>query len=305
VCEAIAQLSYRPNNSARSLAGNKSYLVGLLYDNPSAHYVLNIQSGVLAACRTSGYDLVIHPCNYQAKDINQELITLVRHSRMDGLILTPPLSDMLSVTRTLDQQAVPYVRVAPLLHDNVSPCVYCDDHHAAYEMTNHLIELGHKRIGFIAGHPDHGASAERQAGFEDALRDHGMKIPKELFAQGYFNFESGKEGGKRLLSLRRRPTAIFCSSDEMACGVIHAALGMGISIPGQLSVTGFDDSPIAEQVWPPLTTVKQPVEHMAEQATLLLLNRLRGQTTEYASEASLKCRLVVRETTSQPFSQAI
>lgn len=298
---AIKQLNYRPNTSARSLASKRSYLIGLLYDNPSANYVTSVQSGVLAVCRENSFDLVIHPCHYQSDNLNEEVINLARQSRVDGLILTPPLSDMAGLTATLGEQAIPYVRMAPLEHNPLSPCIYCDDNEASYQMARHLIELGHRRIGFIAGHPDHGGSAERQAGFDKALAEQGIRQPKELFAQGYFDFASGRACGQQLLSLSQPPTAIFCCNDDMACGVLHIAHEMGLDVPRQLSVTGFDDSPIAEQVWPSLSTVRQPVEKMARRATQLLLSGVRnsGQVAP-TEQAILKCQLVLRDTTAAP-----
>lgn len=295
---AIRKLDYRPSQSARGLAGRRSYLLGLLYDNPSASYVINAQTGVLAACRPNGYDLLIHPCDYRSPGIIDEVVTLVRQSRVDGLILTPPLSDMRSITDALDRQNIPYVRIAPMAHDRVSPCVYCDDRHGAYEMAAHLIQLGHRRIGFIAGHPDHGASAERESGFRAALEDNGIGLPRRLVVQGYFDFESGAAGGRRLLSLKQRPTAIFCCNDDMACGVIHAAHELDLRIPDELSVTGFDDTPVARYVWPALSTIRQPVQEMAERAARQLLDQLRGQPSADTEEAELKCRLILRQTTA-------
>lgn len=294
---AIHKLKYQPRLSARGLAGNRSYLVGLLYDNPSPQYVIDVQTGILATCRPNGYDLLIHPCDHRSLELPGELVALVGQSRIDGLILTPPLSDMRTVTDTLDRLNFPYARIAPIVHGENSPCVYCNDRRAAYEMAEHLIALGHRHIGFIAGHPDHGASVERRAGFEAALSDHRLRLPARLAAQGYFDFASGEMTGRRLMSQKRRPTAIFCCNDEMACGVIHVAHELGLRVPEDISITGFDDLPFARRLWPPLTTVRQPVKEMAEQASRLLLARIRG-IPDNGSPAELRCQLVLRRSTA-------
>lgn len=293
VLAAIAQLNYRPNSSARSLAGNRSYVLGLLYGNPSANYVIDVQVGVLTTCRQHGYDLLIHPCNYSDPDITIEIIELIHQKRIDGVILTPPLTDHLPVLDALKALDLPFVRVAPTLNKNISPYVETNDGEAAYQMTARLIASGHTDIGFICGHPDHRAVTHRYEGYRSALQDHGIPLNPDWIKQGLNSFESGEKCARELLQNARHPTAIFAANDEMAAAVMMVAHQYGIKIPAELSVAGFDDTSVAHQLWPALTTVRQPVQQMAEKAAELLLGQLKrkdGQTVGHVLNSTLIMR---------------
>jgi len=158
--------------------------------------------------------------------------------------------------------------------DDVS-CVRIDDFRAAREMTQHLIEQGHTRIAFIKGQPTQTASAQRLAGFESAMEEAGHEVDPALVIQGFFTYKSGLEAAEKLLARKRIPTAIFASNDDMAAAAISVAHRRGLDVPHDLSVVGFDDTPIATTVWPELTTIRQPIAAMAEAAINLLLQRIR------------------------------
>lgn len=292
----VEQLDYRPSPSARRLASNRSFLVALLYDNPSANYIINVQNGVLNSCREHGYDLLIHPCHYQSSDLTTEISMLLRKSRVDGVILTPPLSDMTAVIEVLSCQSVPYSLIAPTSHDNIQASVYCDDEKAAFQMTEYLIAQGHTNIGFVKGHPDHGASEKRFVGFQKALSQKGLSVPESYIQEGFFDHESGMKAGHKILSLSEKPSVIFASNDDMAAGVIHAANSLDIAVPVELSVVGFDDSPSSTQLWPSLTTIRQPIELMAHRASDLLLDSLKGVANDETH--SFDCELVMRDSVS-------
>lgn len=294
VLEAIAQLDYRPNASARSLAGNRSYVLGLLYGNPSANYVLDVQEGVLATCRPSGYDLLIHPCDYRDEGITKEIIDLIHQKRIDGLILTPPLTDHLAVLAVLKKIETPFVRIAPTLSKDVSPYVETNDEEAAYDMTCQLIALGHSHIGFICGHPDHKAVAHRYEGYKAALIENNIVLNPAWVVQGFNSFESGEECARQLLEKKPRPTAIFAANDDMAAGAMMVAHQAGIKIPADLSVAGFDDTPVAHQIWPALTTVRQPIQQMARKATDLLIKQLKGKDVQLPA-SMLSSSLIIRD----------
>lgn len=293
---AVAQLDYRPNLSARSLAGNRSYLLGLLYGIPSAHYVLGVQEGVLDNCRPQGYELLIHPCNHQDPDITAEVADLVRSKRIDGVILTPPISDNMTLMQSLKKMSVPFVRVAPTLEKALSPYVETNDSEATYDMTCKLIAMGHSRIGFICGHPDHRAVTLRFDGYKAALQEHNIALDESLIAQGLNSFESGEACARELLARTPRPTAIFAANDDMAAGVMMVAHKMGITIPAELSIAGFDDTPVAHQLWPALTTVRQPVRAMAKKATELLIKELRGKSVQMPASL-LNSSIIERDST--------
>jgi LacI family transcriptional regulator len=297
VMEAVDALSYRPNIFARGLASERSFLIGLLYDNPSAGYIAALQLGVLSRCRDEGYHLIVESLDAQSPNIGRQVHSLVTESSLHGVILTPPLCDMPSVIEALNRANVPFVRIAPEKHIAGASDVRIDDYKAAYDMTAYLIGLGHKRIAFIKGHPDHGAALARFEGYRAALAKAGLPLDEELCVQGYFSYQSGMEAGERLLSLKNRPTAIFAANDDMAAAVLAASQRFSLKIPQQLSVAGFDDSLVAQVVWPRLTTCRQPIREMAEAAVVMLI---QSANNENPAERHLDHELVVRESTVPP-----
>jgi len=298
VMESASALHYRPNLSARSLAGSRSYLLGLLFDNPSPAYVADVQTGLTTRCREAGYHLVVEPVSCESPDVASVVEALTGALRMDGLVLSPPVCDAPAVLDVLDRIAMPYVRIAPWLDVDRGARVEMDDRRAAYEMTGHLLQLGHRDIGFIRGHPGHGASRRRFEGYAQALAAQGVALNTGWVVQGNFSSESGVDGGQALLDRPDRPTAIFASNDDMGLGVLMVAARLGLSVPDQLSVVGFDDSTAAKIFWPPLTTVRQPVVDMAYAAADLLLSR--DGHGRHSRARMLNFDLVVRKSTAVP-----
>lgn len=274
---AVKQLDYRPNLSARGLAANRSYLLGLIFGAPGAHYVLDVQGGILDICRPLGYELVVHPARNDDEHLVDEVKALVLEKRIDAVLLTPPLSDNLEAIQHLIDMGVPFVRVAPTIEKHLSPYVETNDMEATYDMTQELINLGHQKVAFIRGNPEHRAIGLRYEGFARALQDNHVVLPEAYVAQGDNHFETGAACAVQLLDLPEPPTAIFAANDEMAAGVMMVAHQRGIRIPEELSVVGFDDSPVARQLWPSLTTIRQPILQMARKATDLLLKKVRGK----------------------------
>lgn len=300
VLAAVAALRYRPNISARSLAGSRSYLLGLLFDNPSPGYMANVQLGAITRCRAEGYHLMIEPVQLDSPDLSGMVEALVTTLRLDGVILTPPVSDDPKVLQTLEASETPYVRIAPYTELDRASYVHMDDARAAYEMTKRLLELGHRDIGFVKGHPEHGATHLRFDGYCAALAEQGVELRPELVEQGYFSFASGRACGEILLNRPRRPTAVFASNDDMALGVISVATRMGLHLPNDLSVAGFDDAPSAEVVWPPLTTVRQPIAEMASAAAQILISRQWRTENGSPYHRLLDFEIVTRDSTSAP-----
>jgi LacI family transcriptional regulator len=162
-------------------------------------------------------------------------------------------------------------------------------------MTEQLVALGHRRIGFIMGHPDHIAIADRYRGYADGMRGCGLTLDRKLVLQGDNSYLGGVRVARKLLQLpeSKRPTAIFAANDEMAAGVLAVAHEMGFSVPEEVSVAGFDDMPLASKVWPALTTIRQPIPAMAARAAELLMMQLRGEEDdqeEHVLESSLTFR---------------
>lgn len=298
VLAAAAALDYRPNNAARGLTGGRSRLIGFLYDNPNYSYVTQGEAGALLRCREAGYHLVVEPIDSQA-DVARQIEQIISSLRLDGVILTPPISDAPAALATLDRLGVAHVRIAPSAAREAAPCVFIDDEAAAYALTRHLIELGHKAIGFVQGHPDHGASRQRQAGFERAMAQAGLAIPAQLIAQGYFTFESGMAAGEALLSQRERPTAVFAANDKMALGVLAAARRLGLSAPADLALAGFDDNRVSRLSSPQLTTAHQPVDVMCAAAADMLVALAGGETLDQPT-LQLPFEIQVRASSAAP-----
>ncbi|MCM2678413.1 LacI family DNA-binding transcriptional regulator [Echinimonas agarilytica] len=281
VMKAVQDMNYRPNISARQLAGSKSYFIGLLYDNPSQGYVSQFLLGALKRCRASGYHLVVDECNGGLQDKLKITRDLVNSTRVDGVILLPPLCDVPEIIDILRQSNTPYIRISPDVDLDSSAYVCMDDYQAAYEMTNELIKQGHNEIGFVIGHPNQGSSRLRYQGFLDAMRSNRISCPPEYIEQGYFTYKSGLQAANKLFALEHPPSAIFASNDDMAAAVTSAAHIHGLKVPEDVSVVGFDDIQISTTIWPPLTTIRQPINEMAERAIELIysgkLNEPRKQ----------------------------
>ncbi len=294
VLTAAHALDYHPNVAARSLAGRRSYLIGLAYENPSPNYVVDLQTGALDRLQGERYRLLVLPFSDVAA-ASGKMQALARASGLDGVVLAPPLCDDAATVAELEACGLPYSRIAPSSGGSHAPDVAMDDRRAARAVIDHLAELGHRRIGIVRGDPSHASAAARLDGYRAGLEAHGLPIDPMLEAQGAYTFASGYEAGRELLGLADRPTAIFASNDDMAAGVLNAAYEAGVNVPGDLSVVGFDDSNIASVVWPRLTTIHQPIRDMAREATGALLAIIEEEETP--PHLMLPFRLVVRGST--------
>ena len=296
--EVIKSLNYRPDPSARRLAGNRTFLIGLLYDNPSPSYVIKNQVGVLSQCRKYHYDLLIHPCDYRDAGFADDIQGFVKQTRPDGVILTPPLSDLLGLIESLKWLNTAFVCIGRGEPGAGISRVITNDKDMARQMTMHLVDEGHRDIAFIKGHPDHKAVSFREQGFIQAMQDAGLEIRPEYLAQGFNSFQSGLECAEKLLSFSHPPSAIFAANDDMASGVIKAAYNRRILVPEMLSVAGFDDVPFASQVSPGLTTVRQPIREMAEIAAEMLIKKIADPASE-SVDFLVEGELIIRESTAQ------
>ncbi len=302
VQRAIAELNYRPNISARNLASLRSHLIGLVYDDPSAYevpssgYVIRMQQGVLRACSVSDYELLIHPCNFRDPHVDAELKALVEQARPDGIILAAPLSNMPEIISAISATNTPLVRLSPGTENGGHFTVVTNDREVCAEMTRYLASLGHTRIGFITGHPVHRAIENRFLGYRDGLEQSGLGFSEHLVAAGDNSFGSGETCANQLLGLAQPPTAIFAANDDMAAGTMRAADMLGIDIPGQLSVAGFDDISLAQQICPSLTTIRQPLNEMASRAAQALIND-PGDGSSLQGTDVVAATLIVREST--------
>lgn len=306
VMAAVKELNYQPNLAARSLAGTKSFAVGLVYDNPNAYYVIDMQQGLLSRCKNEGYELLIHPCSDSNEDMLDELRTMITRSRVSGLVLTPPLSERSHVTELLEQLDINYVRVLSGTEPEPSDeqtsiknnAIFVNDRAAAFDITEHMIKHGHQHIAFIAGDKEHKSTSERLAGYKEALDAHKIPLNEDLIIDGTYSFESGVNGAKTLMNMSKQPSAIFACNDEIAAGALFAARLMNIRIPEQLSIAGFEDSPFSRQTWPKLTTAHQANNVISEHAARLLFSKARSsRKQEKDIITNFTPSIVVREST--------
>lgn len=271
---AVAELNYVPDTAARSLAGGRSFTLSIMFDNPSPNYTVKMLGGAYEACRARGYHLRIDNLESSSEPARlvEQVEAMLRNSRADGFVITPPLTDNLAVLDRFDRGGVRYVRIAPASDHARSPSVSIDDAAAAAAVAQRFWDQGHRRFGILNGQPDHGASHSRRQGFIGRL---GELAPDIVVTEAYggFEFEGGIAGGRALLSGPRRPTAVFAANDDMAAGFMVACSEQGLKVSDDISVIGFDDSWMAMSVWPYLTTVFQPIEAMAAEAINLLLDR--------------------------------
>nr|WP_031235475.1 LacI family DNA-binding transcriptional regulator [Asticcacaulis sp. AC402] len=275
VLASVEALNYSPNLAARSLATQDSARIGLLYSNPSVAFLSEFLLGILSESSLSGAQLLIESC--EGPEGATAALEKMKAAGCDGVILSPPLSDSSRVAKILRDMNLPFVGVAMARPDPLVCCVTIDDYKAALTMTRRLIELGHRRIGFIKGHPNAYASQMRFEGFEAAMKKADLEVDPALVAQGYFTYRSGFDAAERLLAQKDRPTAIFASNDDMAAGAVATAHRLGLDVPDHITIVGFDDTAMASSVWPELTTVRQPIADMAALSVRLMNDQIRAK----------------------------
>ena len=295
----IAEWGYAPDPQARGLAFRRSFLIGMIYDNPNPQYVVNMQLGLLDGIRGSGFELVVHPCDRSSPTFLQDVRTFVERQKLRGVILLPPVSENDELTRALTAADCSYVRITYTQLDDPARIVISNDRLAVSEVANYLVSLGHKRIGYIAGPPGFRSAIERLAGFREAMAARGIQFGSDLIVEGGYTYESGVAGGEKLLALNPRPTAIFASNDEMAAGVYRVANRLGLAVPGDLSIVGFDDGPLASRLLPSLTTIRLPIRELGRLAANKILHPEAAGGT-HAMVTPLEPHLVIRDSCQPP-----
>lgn len=296
VQEVMKKLNYRPTISARSTVSSRSFLLGLLIHDLNP-YIYELFNGTQLATRANGYHLIVETIDSNEKDIHKVINDLIVQSNLDGIIISAGLCDNIELLRALENLNTPFARIAASTAPEIGFSVTIDDRAAAQTVTQHLIDLGHRGIGFIKGKAEQAATIHRYRGFCDAMDAAGIPIREEFIFQGDFNFNSGLEAGLALLDREERPTAIFASNDNMAAGLVMAAYKLNISIPEQLSVVGFDGSELSTAIQPQLTTIKQPVLEMARQATERIIEYIRQDQKGRIPNEELQYELLIRQST--------
>ena len=298
VNQSIEKLKYAPNLAARSLAGTRALRICLLYGNPSSAYLGELLMGALEAASDLGAHLIVERID---ENVTPEEIAENLGRDWDALIVPPPISDVAGIRRLVAKQNFPTVFLSSATETGRANEIRIDDETAAYEITHALLAKHHRKIGFVKGHPNQTTSERRYQGYLRALKEAGIEPIAEYVEQGFFTYRSGLDAGEALLSLPDSPTAILASNDDMAAGLLAAAARHGRSVPRDLSIAGFDDSPIATTVWPNLSTVRQPVAEMAAKAVGLVWKL--GQGKQAATDVEtiiLPHTLVERDSISVP-----
>jgi LacI family transcriptional regulator len=301
VLSAVEKLRYSPNLAARSLASADQIRIGLLYSNPSVAYLSRLLVGSLEQARKSNVQLVIENCEPGGDDA--QTVRELLETSIDGLILPPPLCDSERIRSIVNDSGKPVAIIANWRPPGEHAVIWIDDVAAAKAMTEHIIGLGHKRIGFIEGHAAHTASGERLAGFKAALEGAGISLDQSLIVPGDFNYRSGLAAAERLFNLPNPPTAIFASNDDMAAAATTVAHRRHLDVPTDVTICGFDDTDFAQSIWPELTTIHQPISDMAAAAVETLVDRIKARragSRDKRQERLMNFTMVKRESDAPP-----
>ena len=301
VLEAIRKLNYSPNRAARSLAGGEQLRIALMFENPSASYLSEFLMGALEEASRNDIHLEVQRC--EATDEAMALMRKLAGEGIHGFILPSPLCDDQKVIDLACELDAVSIAVGPGKAEGLHGAVMIDEFQAAYDMTKHIIDLGHERIGFIIGNPEQVASGRRLNGFRAAMEDAGLTPSEELIVQGRFTYRSGMAGAERLLSVHPQPTAIFASNDDMAAATVAVAHRKHLDVPNDITVCGFDDTAMASTIWPELTTVRQPIREMTAWAVTEIARIVRSRRNEARPRRQQKIlpyTLVRRESDAAP-----
>jgi LacI family transcriptional regulator len=296
----IRETGYVPNPQARALALGRNFLIGLIHDNPNAQMILNMQQGILEALHGTDFELLVRPVDRGSATMLDDVRSFLVRQRLFGVVILPPISENNQLAKLCDEIGCRYVRMGSANLDDADHMVASNDRDAVADATRYLIAQGHRRIGLVAGPHGFRSARERREGFEDALREAGIKLPRSLVADGQYTFESGIAATDSLLDLSPRPTAILACNDEMAAGVLYAARERGLGVPEDLSIIGFDDTPIAARVWPPLTTVRWPIVAMGRSAALKLISGVIGHSGDVKEPSTFISTLIRRGSVAPP-----
>jgi LacI family transcriptional regulator len=281
VLQAINDLDYQPNALARGLISKRSETIGILFPEVSSMFTSKILKGVEETVHHRGSSVIV--CNTASNgEKTLKYLKLLQEKRIEGIIF---VSELITdeYYKFITSMKVPVVLVATESYQYSIPYVKVNDRHAAFSATDYLINKGHKKIGMISGNPkDMIAGQPRIEGFLDALQLRNLsENQNNIVYRDKFLFSDGFQALPNLLEIAPDITAIFAASDEMACGVISAANKMGLKVPDDLSVVGYDNLPLSEMIIPPLTTVSQPLEEMGQKAAEMLFKMLEtGEQVE-------------------------
>ena len=294
VQSVIDELGYESSLVARSLRSRRTNVLGIVVADIEP-FSAELLKGAGAAIRERGYELIVYSGSGHGKDHSgweRRYISRLGGTLTDGIILvTPTVVDV--------DDGTPLVAVDPHTGPSSLPSVHSDNLAGAITATRHLLELGHRRIGFLAGRPDLESARQREQGYCRALSDAGLPVDTNLIRVGDYELEMSQEPARQLLTLDDRPTAVFAANDLSAMQTMHVARTLGLAIPHDVSVVGFDNIPESALIEPPLTTIDQSIQEMGRRAVELLIAVIEGETG-LTQQVTLPTRLVVRQSTGVP-----
>ncbi len=297
--QVAEELGYVPNILAKRLASQRSHVLVMIYCYVDGSWISDVQRGAIETATSHGYELIMRPA-HSPNDIDADkILKLFGQGSVDGVLVTSPFTSG-PIVDALHNAGVPCVQISPKRDDQRYPAVFCNTQHGASQMVEYLISLGHSDIGFIKGPARESGAEERYQGYCKAMEANNLPINDAWIAQGDYTFRSGLVGGRTLLKRKTRPSAIFACNDEMASGVLSAAHQLGLDVPEEISVAGVDDVKMAAQLWPPLTTVRQPTAEMASLAIEMLIDSLEQPQESSRQARELPIEVVLRESTSAP-----
>lgn len=305
---AVAKLGYVPSIAARRMGGSRSYLLMALNDRDrtidawrsgeGTDWVDQMLLGGMLKCAESGYRMIFELIDTHSSQVEREVQAALSALHPDGVILTPPHSDNPLITELLVRQGLPFARIGS---ETPGPgfAISMNDAGAAETATSHLLDLGHRRVGFITGSDEYALSGARLAGYRSALASRGLEIDEALVGHGDFTYGSGEAAAKQLLALAEPPTGIVASNDQMALATLAVAKTSGLAVPGDLSIVSFDDTPIVRFSHPPLTAVVQPIAAMTAAAADLLI-RAKSKAPDLPEQVVTPFGFAVRGSTGRP-----
>lgn len=291
--DAIAQLNFRPSLRARAFAMRRSFLIGLVHNDRNALVLDSIQRGIVTLTSARGYELIVHAAPLEAEAAIRDLVDFAERSRVDGLVILPPISGVPGLAAALEEAQVPAVALSSVPIEGFAGVIISEERAAGAQVARHLLDLGHRRLAIINGPADTASAMERRAGFLGEAARHAEVSVAET--EGDYGFASGVSAAEHLLVLGQRPTGIFAANDIMAAGVLKVAASRGITVPGDLSVVGFDGSLLTKMLTPALTSVLRPFAEMAAAAADQLIARIEGLPAPLPFQATLQ--IVAAEST--------
>ena len=293
----IRELGFSPSSRARALASGRSSLIGVIQDDPNAHVIGVLQRGIVEVCAAAGYELVVHPARFADPNLTRDVENFALRSRVDGVIVLSPVSEVSSVPLALSRLHVPAIGIAAVRVPGYAGALVSEERVAAALLAEHLVALGHRRIAIITGPLAFYSANEREQGLRGVLEAHGIPLPNRYVVEGDYGFAAGYARAAALLDLPDPPTAIFASNDITAAAAIKAAHERGLKVPEQVSVAGFDDSDIASMIYPALTTIRRPLMAMAHEATTRLIAMIEDPEAARKPDHRITLSLVERQST--------